>query len=194
MNSHSIYKYISKQNQLIVIGTLCVVVFVFVYFEIISSIVIGWFTFTKSYSILIFTISIYMIWLKKDDLKILNVNPSLFYGISLTILGCFFLWRAALGWPNAESLKKSGTSSRSPGIARPQIRGAPVEGAAASIPGIMCRGIGCRSGTFEAEPMRYSPGVDRAGVDFGRRGCVTARLRQGCGNARSAGTRRGWMR
>ena len=63
----------------------------FAFSEIIFRIIKGWFTFTQSYSLLIFAISIYMIWLKKDHLKELNINPSLFFGISLTVSGCMFL-------------------------------------------------------------------------------------------------------
>ena len=75
----------------IIMGLILGLTFLFAFSEIILNIIKGWFTFTQSYSLLIFVISIYMIWLKKDHLKQLNVKPNLFFGTCLSLLGCLIL-------------------------------------------------------------------------------------------------------
>ncbi len=67
------------------------IVFVFLFSEILISIVKGWFTFSRSYSFLIFLISMYMIWIKKDYLQNQSINPNIVFGALITVMGCMIL-------------------------------------------------------------------------------------------------------
>jgi len=75
----------------IMFGVILGFAFLFAFHEIISRIIKGWFTFSHSYSLLIFIICIYMVWLKKDHLNKLQINPNFLSGTCLTIAGCMVL-------------------------------------------------------------------------------------------------------
>jgi len=81
----------SRSYVPIMMGIILGFAFLFAFREIISWIIKGWFTFSHSYSLLIFIITIYMVWLKKDHLNKLQIKPDLFFGACLTITGCMVL-------------------------------------------------------------------------------------------------------
>ncbi len=56
--------------------------------ESISRTVLGWFTFEESHGLLIFAISLYMIWAKRETLRGLPTKPSLLMGSVILALGC----------------------------------------------------------------------------------------------------------
>jgi EpsI family protein len=61
------------------------------YSEILIWIVKGWFSFERSYSLLILLLSLYMIWNRKDFILQTPAQPSLIFGSLLTAAGCFIV-------------------------------------------------------------------------------------------------------
>jgi len=68
-----------------------VVLFLFACFETISVIVEDWFTFSASHGLLMFAVSVLMVWRKKVYLRRIEIRPSILPGILLTGLGCIML-------------------------------------------------------------------------------------------------------
>ncbi len=72
-------------------AALLAAVFVTAYWEIIALTIDGWTQFARSYGLLIFAISLYMLWDKKDEIRSTIVKPSPLYGGILTFAGCMLL-------------------------------------------------------------------------------------------------------
>jgi exosortase len=62
-----------------------------IYFETIISTMKEWFGYSVSHGPLIWAISIYMIWKKRDYLREIKIQPELIKGSFLLILGCILL-------------------------------------------------------------------------------------------------------
>lgn len=59
------------------------------YFDTFVRLVKNLFTYENSHGLLILTVSLYLIWKKRDQLKRLPIRPNLIYGTLLTAFGCF---------------------------------------------------------------------------------------------------------
>lgn len=59
-----------------------------IFFETVTSIVKGWLTREHSHGFLIFALSMYMIWTKRNALRSSPIQPNILVGTLLTILGC----------------------------------------------------------------------------------------------------------
>lgn len=70
------------------------------FFEPISRVVLGWFTFEESHGLLIFAISLYMIWASRERLRGLPLEPNLLLGPLVLLSGCLVYlsakWSATL--------------------------------------------------------------------------------------------------
>jgi EpsI family protein len=95
MNS-DIKAHTDKGKLSIALVILLVFSFVFAYSEIITWVIKSWFTFQNSYSLLIFAISVYMIWVKRGYLFHLVPKSSIIAGSSLTIIACLVAVSAKL--------------------------------------------------------------------------------------------------
>ena len=67
------------------------VTFIVLYNKVIKSIFERWFSYNGMHSIIIFAISIYLVWIKRNKLKELSVRPSLLWGTAITCTGCILL-------------------------------------------------------------------------------------------------------
>ena len=65
--------------------------FLFIYFKTISSIGQSWFTYSGSHGFLMFAVSLFMVWKKRNYLKQIKSQPSFVYGVLLSSLGCMML-------------------------------------------------------------------------------------------------------
>jgi EpsI family protein len=58
------------------------------YFEILAWVVKGWFAFDRSYSLLILSLSLFMVWTRRDPLRRTPADPCLVLGSLVTLAGC----------------------------------------------------------------------------------------------------------
>jgi EpsI family protein len=65
--------------------------FIAAYSEILAWVVRGWFSFERSYSLVILLLSLYMIWSRKDFILETPVQPNLLFGSLLTAAGCLIV-------------------------------------------------------------------------------------------------------
>jgi len=65
--------------------------FLLLYFATISVLIRGFLRPGGSYGVVIVAISIWMIWVKKDQLRQLTANPQMLSGTAITVLGCLML-------------------------------------------------------------------------------------------------------
>jgi EpsI family protein len=75
----------------ILIGTL-----LFLYFDTLSHLIAGFFSYGSCFGLVILAISICMIWIKRDRLSLLTRSPMIIPGTIFTLLGCFMLIIAKL--------------------------------------------------------------------------------------------------
>ena len=65
--------------------------FIAAYSEILAWVVRGWFSFERSYSLVILLLSLYMIWSRREFIRQTPARPNLFFGSLLTVVGCFII-------------------------------------------------------------------------------------------------------
>jgi len=79
-------KEIRDKKILLLQASLILALFVLVYHETIGAVIKAWFTSEGAHGILIFGISVYMVWISKDKLLQLDMKPNMVPGIILLIV------------------------------------------------------------------------------------------------------------
>ena len=81
----------NRHARLILLIGILSLALVAAYFEILAWVVKGWFSFDRSYSLLILLLSIFMVWTRRDTILRTPAEPSLVLGSVLTLAGCLIV-------------------------------------------------------------------------------------------------------
>ena len=81
----------NRHARLILLIGILSLALVAAYFEILAWVVKGWFSFDRSYSLLILLLSIFMVWTRRDTILRTPAEPSLVLGSVLTLMGCLIV-------------------------------------------------------------------------------------------------------